>query len=183
MSRNPGWVGNQLKWKSLNTVFPLSFKVFRETSNWGARVWPMTLTISIPPYYNNYSIRYAIEGHLVPQAGYFSLSSIGLWKRFQRLNYESAFRVNPNTSKLCENIQDFNTWNPGRLFCKTRVDKMFLPLFEQIVHHWLSYSSYNFASPRYLECIQIPWIGCCRRIWNSWLFVKKVFSYRIFQHN
>ena len=44
-----------------------------------------------------------------------------------------------------------------------------------------SYSSLNFASPRYLECIQISWIGCCRRIWNSWLFVKKVFSSKNFQ--
>ena len=117
--------------------FPLSFKVFRETSNWCARVWPMTLTIGIPPYYSNYSKRYAIEGNLVLQAWYCSLSSIELWKCFHRLNYESVFRVYPNTQKLCENIQDFNTWNPGRLFCKTRVDKMFLPLFEQIVHHCL----------------------------------------------
>ena len=44
-----------------------------------------------------------------------------------------------------------------------------------------SYSSLNFAFPRYLECIQISWIGCCRRIWNSWLFVKKVFSSKNFQ--
>ena len=61
-------------------------------------------------------------------------------------NYESAFRVYPNTQKLCENIQDFNTWNPGRLFCKTRVDKMFLPLFEQIVHHWHVEAIYMFPN-------------------------------------
>ena len=44
-----------------------------------------------------------------------------------------------------------------------------------------SYSSLNFASPRYLECFQISWTGCCRRIWNSWLFVKKVFSSKNFK--
>ena len=45
-----------------------------------------------------------------------------------------------------------------------------------------SYSSLNFASPRYLECIQISWIGCCRRIWNSWLFVKKSFFFKKFSN-
>ena len=65
----------------------------------------------------------------------------------------------------------------GRIFYRrargsARAPKIFLS----------SYSSLNFASPRYLECIQISWIGCCRRIWNSWLFVKKSFFFKKFSN-